>query len=88
MPRGLACATDRTKLLVKSPCETALKSWSWAPPSPPVNEHLHMCYDWPVKNTIIEGNIETHWDWEPRIMARLCKMLLTGNRLCLQHRLH
>ena len=58
MPRGLACATDRTKLLVKSPCETALKSWSWAPPGPPVNEHLHMCYDWPVKNTIIEGNIE------------------------------
>ena len=29
MPRGLTCATDRTKLLVKSPCETALKSWFW-----------------------------------------------------------
>ena len=55
MPRGLACATDRTKLLVKSPCETALKSWLWAPPGPPVNEHLHMCYDWPVKNTLLKG---------------------------------
>ena len=53
MPRGLACATDRTKLLVKSPCETALKSCFWAPRGPPVNQHLHMCYDWPLKNTII-----------------------------------
>ena len=37
MPRGLACATDRTKLLVKSPWETALKSWFWTSPGPPVN---------------------------------------------------
>ena len=79
MPRGLACATDRTKLLVKSPCETALKSWLWAPPGPPVNEHLHMCYDWEYRNTLGLGaqNIGT-----------ALQMLLTGNRLCLQHRLH
>ena len=53
MPKRLACATDRTKLLVKSPCETAQKSWFWTPPSPPVNWHLHMCYSWPVRNTIV-----------------------------------
>ena len=53
MPKRLACATDRTKLLVKSPCETAQKSWFWTPSSPPVNWHLHMCHSWPVRNTIV-----------------------------------
>ena len=46
----LACATDGSKLLIKSVCETAPKSWLWA--NTPVFQDLRTRHDWPVKKPL------------------------------------
>ena len=43
-----ACATDQTKLLVKSVCVTAPKSLSW---TPHVYQDVSTRHDWSVKKT-------------------------------------
>ena len=45
------CATDGSKLLIKSIYGTAPKSLFWAPP---VYQDLSMYHDWPVKNAIVD----------------------------------
>ena len=47
--RKLACATDETRLLVKSVCETAPKSLSWSPTCVPGFEYVPWIHDWLVK---------------------------------------
>ena len=47
----VACATDETKPLVKSVCETAPKSLFWVPP---VNQDLSTRHDWSVKKAIVD----------------------------------
>ena len=46
----LACTTDGSQLLIKSVCETAPKSWFWAP----IHEYqdLRTPHDWPVKKPL------------------------------------
>ena len=51
----LACTTDGSKLLIKSVCETAPKSWFWAPTR--VFQDLSTCHDWPVNRAIINSLI-------------------------------
>ena len=51
----LACTTDGSKLLIKSVCETAPKSWFWAPTL--VFQDLSTCHDWPVNRAIINSLI-------------------------------
>ena len=47
----VACATNETKPLVKSVCESARKSLFWAPP---VYQDLSTRHDWSVKKAIVE----------------------------------
>ena len=46
----VACATEETKPLVKSVCESARKSLFRAPP---VYQDLSTRHDWPVKKAIV-----------------------------------
>ena len=52
----VACATDETKPLVKSVCESARKSLFWAPP---VYHDLSTRHDWSVKKAIVDLPIRT-----------------------------
>ena len=47
----VACATDETKPLVKSVCESARKSLFWAPP---LYQDLSTRHDWSVKKAIVD----------------------------------
>ena len=49
----MACAEDRTKLLVKSVCKTVQKSLFLLPPPQHVYQDLSMCHDRPVLNTTV-----------------------------------
>ena len=47
----VACATNETKPLVKSVCESARKSLFWAPP---LYQDLSTRHDWSVKKAIVD----------------------------------
>ena len=47
----VTCATDETKPLVKSVCESARKSLFWAPP---VYQDLNTRHDWSVRKAIVD----------------------------------
>ena len=97
--RWLACATDETKTLVKSVCETALKSLFWTYTL--VYQDLSTRHDWPFKKAIVDlpirmkGNLKRITDnsftpLRPRDkdIAAASQTLLTEVKLCLWRRLY
>lgn len=92
---SLACTTVGTKLLVKSVCETALKTSFWAPTFVPEFEYMYVPRK-PIVNLPIrlKGNLKytssnllSPSGAENKDISAALQTLLTGVRLRLQHRL-
>ena len=70
------CATDGSKILIKSIYGTAPKSLLWAPA---VYQDLSTCHDWPVENAIVDLPVRLNGNTKS-ISGNLLRLLGAPNK--------